>query len=545
MDIWSRFRSKPVQNTPDKAAEIMNSYTPTESQSEDDNNYWNTVNQYHDPKRPDGWPPDISMLKLMHVGTSSPLLKSTLDTFITYSIGSYFDVKIDAIDSVEHPASDKQVTKARDAIQKFMRSFNLHAWNRSVARSLWLTGNCFFLPLKYEHPKKYSGLTLIPLTAFEGIRLDAMGMPAAYVKQASRYDGLLHKMGIISNGSYNAMAYHSTGKIDVQAYNGHKGLIHVSRGNIDASPWGEGLGQIMCRTGAPYIGADGTAIYRPALYKAESMIAHVLWQILYGGTGRYAVFVDDHNLQPDQVENMRKNLNQTKPNQHFVVNAKGTVQTLSYGATGKYEPIIEDLKNRITLALGNPMIKLLGDQSFAYASSETAAKSMIPLIAGYEHDHTHILETYVLKPIIKATFPAKPDMWDKLDIKVIWGDPNAKKIDEVKTAIDALHGIKEYDLDAPRHWINNAGFPLPEMTEEQKKEKEENKKNMLTQMQGNDNNDTNQPPQQTPQQQQAQQQVINMIDRMVRNSVKQYTSDEMRQMDIRIMRKLEKHLDDD
>ena len=483
----------------------------------------------------------------MHVGTSSPLLKSTLDTFVVYSIGSYFDIKVDAMPDVDTPASDNQVAKAKDAIHRFMRSFNLHSWNRDIAYNLWLTGNCFITPLMYKGPKQYSGLIPLPMSSFEGIRLDDMGAHSRYVKQPSRYDGLLQKMGLVASGSYSSSQYTTTGKLEVMAYNGHKGVIHLARGNKDASPWGEGLGQIMCRTGAPFTSVDGTTIYRPALYKAESMIAHTLWQILYSGAGRYAIFLEDSDYDAAQIDKLTTGLNKMPPNRHLVFQGKGHVDTLAYGATGKYEPIIEDLKNRITLALGNPMIKLLGDQSFAYASSETAAKSMIPMIAGYEHDHTHILETYVLKPIIKAVFPAKPDLWDKLDIKIIWGDPNAKKIEEVKTAIDALRSVKEYDLDAPRRWLNNAGFTLPEMTEEQRKEKEENKRNLQTQMtqpgqqqaQGQQQQDQQQPPPQLTQE------AENLIDTVVRNSFNQYMADELRRRDLDIMRKLGKHLGDD
>lgn len=397
-------------------------------------------------------PPEIAFDIMMAVYRTSFLLNSTVQMAADHSVGVSYHITTD-------PDADKDGV-IRDRIMQICRSMNLDGLNRQMAMDAWNCGNCFLTAPKFitaptegsiavdaptaanqgEMPEITEPTTIIvppriiPLSAIFAVTIQYEHAPIPAGPYITDYR--MHGAGTPATlGGFGALA------------NAHKvsasDIIHFNRNNEDASVFGSGLGQALCRPGLGYDTATGKQVIRPAYYRALEMVDDVVAKQFYAAQPKH--FVNLPGADDQEMDDMNDAMNHLDPQRSVVTNRKdASVTTMSLETQGKFGDYMEHVKSNAIMLLQNPLIKLYTEMSFTFASGNAAVEEAIPQLMSYRRDHALFVEEYILRPIVEHEFPDAD--WDALNMRINWGAADTIDLESLKTVTDiaSRQPIKRY-----------------------------------------------------------------------------------------------------
>ena len=340
--------------------------------------------------------PEVHMPTLMSYYKTAYLLGATVDAHTEHSVGNSYNITADT--------GTKKGKQALDIIKKAAHEMNLEKLNRQIAQDMWLSGNWFGTKINVHDGGAFEPPQALPLSAFSGIWRDEEGEVTKYRK------------------------YIQTPGVDRDEIAADQ-ISHFGRNHQNASPWGTGLGQMVCRRGIGYKDSRGKTIKRPALVEIWEMLDDVLPKTAYAGLPRYFV---SGEMGDETATALSKILQKLNPLQAVAINAKGAkVEAMGLNTQNRFNDVLQRVQNSSIISLQNPTIQLWTSMSFTYASSKEAMEALMPLIMGYERDHKRFVEQEIFRPIIDKALG--PQYWDKVNIELNWGQPDTLDLDSIET----------------------------------------------------------------------------------------------------------------
>ena len=256
--------------------------------------------------------------------------------------------------------------KCLDLVNDFCKDWNLDELNQLIAIDVWTSGNAFLDILSTEKIPM-AGIKMLPLSSFTRIHRDER---AEVLQYEQNWGGRYHH-------------------IDA------KHILHFKWMPEDASAWGTGIGQILCREGEGYQTQAGNKSKRPAFFQAREMMSDVTIKTAYAGMPRFAVKAPQS--KNDDLRSLANLINKLDPLQSIVHNQDTDIQNLALEIGGKYESFYRHMSQETIAATMNPMIQLWTSMSFTYASAKEAIDAMMPIIRVYQRSHKRFIENQHLQ----------------------------------------------------------------------------------------------------------------------------------------------------
>ena len=401
-----------------------------------------------------GQPPQIKMQKMLDYYESSMIFSTVIDMHVEETAGHGYHL---SAGNSDHAMADDVIQE----INKWAAKFNLRKWLKAGALDAWLTGNFFATPLVLgpgeDGEMTSSGLEVIPISTIAGIYQE---------------NGEIHHYRQESSGLAGGFR---TIPVDE--------IIHFSRNNLNASPWGRGLGQRYCTRGSGYTDPTGHTVYKPSQAEIEEMTSHINAMLAYAALPRFVAMFD--SLDAEQQDKLTKELSEAPPMSALVLgDTTGKVESLSLTTQSKLAELLKQARDDTVVGMMAPFVHLWTSPTFTFNSAEVGVGATLPLIAGFEQEFAHFVEYNVLRPLT-AAITGSETAYDEIDIKFAWGQPDMRSIEDVEKAWKVARHMKDrFDENAFVDLINECGFKLPPPTPEQIKKQEDNKEQMMQAMQG-------------------------------------------------------------
>ena len=373
---------------------------------------------------------EVSMRDIVYALERDVKLAFTTIYMAAYSVGYGFSLSADT--------STPSGKKGLKLINEFCDIWELDILNQSIAQDAWASGNAFVNTPPTES-EAIDGIFQIPLSSILGIKATAEGEIQYYTQ---RY------------GSQWATLMPDE-------------VAHFRWMPIDGSRWGEGIAQIMLRSGFPYRTGLGKEVFRPSFVQMNSMLDDTSMKTYYAGLPRYVITPEagandiDGDYMSQQVQPLFSKLD---PNQAIFLNKSMKVNSIALDTHNKFDTPVARLDEQANIATRSPLIQLTQAMNFSYASSETALKSMLPLIATFQRAYKRFLEKSIFEPVLMAANldPAK------VKIQISWNSFQKLTIDDLVKINSIFTGDKYANIFDPRDMIElaaEAGINLPHMSE--------------------------------------------------------------------------------
>ena len=340
-----------------------------------------------------------------------------------------------------HNTVERQSERGRSAlaeVDNFCRHQKIDQMNQKIARDVWACGNAFLAPITTEK-KIMDGVYMLPTSAFKGIERDELGNAVSYYYQ------------------WGQSAYLTLPANEV---------IHFKWFPIDEGALGEGIGQLLARSGQAYRNNKGEPIYRPPQFQIDDMMSDVNAKLFYAGVPRQLVTFDDDRVDKQTVEALGDVLNDSDPLENVVASGKVSHSILSLDTHTRFAPLIDAHNEEFTIACMSPLFSLFTSRQFSYASAETAVKAMQPMIEIYQRAHKRFIESTMYDPIV-YDMGLNPD---KIQINLNWGAPEKPTIEKIKELVGVLESpimAGTFDPNSIIDMLNVAGYDVTPSKEAQ------------------------------------------------------------------------------
>lgn len=365
---------------------------------------------------------DVSLLEIMRRLKTAPMFGMVVRVSADQTVGQGFTLtaKSDAAKSQE----------ALDLTGEFCDDINMDALLQECAIDLFACGNVFM-----EWGRDGS-LKKIPASEITQINVDSDGNPQSFRRQRNGVTGLQ----------------------DVPAAD----IMHLAWQKLDVSPFGEGLGQMLCRPGYGYKDPNGNYVCRPPLFEIEEMVTDVTHKQLYAGLPRWIVNVGKSGKAAidDVVARMKKQ----KPLDHIVTNSEVKAEEIALAPSNKMDSMYKHIYNTNVMAHMSPLPTLWQDMSnFAYNSAEAALQSALPLISAAQRALKRFVEREIFKPLLEK----HGYEWHKHRVSISFGPEETLNIEDIQDLVSILKEPQfqgRYDPEDVLDLIRDAGIPLHYMT---------------------------------------------------------------------------------
>lgn len=349
--------------------------------------------------------------------------KMAVITHMAYSVGSGFYTTA---------ANNAAGKKAKQTIDDFNEEWDLDTLNQLIGIDTWASGNAFLNTVPQDKSGKgIGGLYMMPLSSIQRINRNKKAQIESYLQ-------------VWSGRSVPVPAS------DVK---------HHIWLPLDGSSMGEGIGQILARSGIGYKTMAGNTVKRASWFQMAEMIDDVSAKTTYAGLPRYFAYFEGENATDAYVKTAKTAFNKLDPMQNFVTNVKGDVKTIALDTQNKFDSFIRHIQDNIVTGLMSPLIRLWSSLDFTYASSKEAIKAMDPLIGMYQRHHKRFLESMIFTPVLEyEDIEVK-----KADLRLHWGEVEKVNMDDIEKAWNILKDPKFDNMWDPKNIIDmlvDAGIPI-------------------------------------------------------------------------------------
>ena len=366
--------------------------------------------------------PDVEMSTLVSYYETCYLFGAAVDLHAATATGNSYRLSVNP----ENESDAEMAAEIQEKITDVCKQFKLDDWIHMFAVDVFMSGNWFGSPLKLTgegEDTKISGFRPVQLSSMIGIHRDRDGDVDYYVQSTS-----------MTHSTHQSIGGHNKIRPDA--------IHHFSRNNTNGSAWGRGMGQRAARRGVGYKLPNGTTTYRPSLFETLEMIDDVSGKMYYGGQPRYLAILK--SADPNVVDDVNEQLDEMPPLSHSVINGEGDIKTIGLDTASRFSDILKHIRDNVTMCFLNPSYPLWTNNSFSYASSQTAQETLMPMITGYQRDHKSFIENEFLKPIIEHMYGE--GTWDKIGMEFEWEESVALKMLQLKDILPVLESslMKRY-----------------------------------------------------------------------------------------------------
>ncbi len=316
--------------------------------------------------------------------------------------------------------------KAKDLAERFDTLWNMDEINQICGRDGWSSGN-FFLNVvpANESGHGIGGLYNAPNGSFQGVVYDDKSNIIRYVQQ------LGSQRKEVPAGDIEHMAWLPFG-----------------------GEWaGEGIGQILLRSGSGYKTQSGKTVARKPWLTINEMVDDVVPKMIYAGQPRYFITFDgatNPKADSNYVRKVRNAVNKMDPLQSFVGNVKGEAKTIALDTQNRFGEFMRKIDDNILTGTMSPLIRLWSSMDFTYASSKEAVSAMQPLIGMYQRAHKRFMELRIYRRVLE--FHHIP--WKDAGLEINWGQVDPPTLEEIQTSFNILQNPKFDGLWDPKKMID-------------------------------------------------------------------------------------------
>ena len=380
-----------------------------------------------------GHRPKISMRAILDSYDTSPRLATAVNQYVEQCTSDGYHWIIENSD--DHI---KQAEQADRVLDEFFAAFDFQSTIREITHSLFLFGNSFVTPLRFGAGDRFTGLHIIPTDSIIGIYRRG-GITEHYIQQTATS----------ANGTSRATSSGGffSGIRRVQADYMH----HIARARVNASPWGEGLGQHYCTPLTSYKDSGGETVTPPSVAEMESWQDHMAIMSQHVTLPRPLVRVS--KMESDARERLVRDLAGARPMTSIAVEAdQMDVQHLNMQTEGRMGDQQTRLNNLCTIALHSPLLPLMESKNVqALASSQELSKTAFPLIEGHKLMLERWVNEYVIRPVMDRYMPK--GTYDRLRIRFHFGAA-AKHDPDLVYKMTLLAKEKFFaDIANPEDWL--------------------------------------------------------------------------------------------
>lgn len=357
--------------------------------------------------------------------------KMAVITYMAYSVGAGFYTTA---------ANNSAGKQAKKIIDDFNQEWDVDTLNQLIGIDVWASGNAFLntVPGEAKTGKGIGGVYMMPLSSVQKINRNKKAQIESYLQ-------------VWAGRSVKVPAS------DVK---------HWAWLPLDGSSMGEGLGQILARSGIGYKTMAGNTIYRPSWFQITEMIDDVSAKITYAGQPRYFAYFEGDKATDPFVTKAKQAFNKLDPGQNFVTNVKGDVKTITLDTQNRFDTFIRNIKDNVVTGLMSPLIRLFSSLDFTYASSKEAVKAMNPLIGMNNRAHKRFLEGNLYTPILEGENINQK----QADLRHHWGEIEKPTLETIEKTWNILKDPKFDGQWDPKNIIDmliDAGVPITPTMEKQ------------------------------------------------------------------------------
>lgn len=343
--------------------------------------------------------------------------KMAVITYMAFSVGMghWFSAEKNEIGS-----------KAKDLCERFDVMWNMDEINQIAGRDGWASGNFFLNVVPANRSGQgIGGLYTAPLGSFQGVIYDKKGNIIRFIQQ------LGSERREVPAGDIEHMAWLPYG-----------------------GDWaGEGIGQILLRTGVGYKTQSGKIVSRRPWLTINEMVDDVVPKMIYAGQPRYFITFDGTahpKADNNYIRKVRNSINKMDPLQSFVGNIPGTASTIALDTNSRFSDFMRKIDDNILTGTMSPLIRLWSSLDFTYASSKEAVAAMQPLIGMYQRAHKRFNELRIYRRVLE--YHHIP--WKQAGLQVNWGQVDPPSLEEIKAAYDILQNVKFDNYWDPKKMVN-------------------------------------------------------------------------------------------
>jgi len=325
--------------------------------------------------------------------------------------------------------------KCLELINDWTDEWELDTVNQSMALDGWASGNGFLNVV--PDAEKLQGFYHIGMGTIKDILRSKDGEVQSYSQQTD--------IGIID---------------DIQADH----IAHFKLWPINESAFGEGLGQVLARTGRGYQSSNGETVNRPSYFKMNEMFSDVNAKIFYSGQPRWAISPDsEQTLDEKTLTQTSSAFSKTDPLKHVTLPKKMKIDEIGLTSRASFDSLTQRYDKEFSAATKTPLLELISAMDFSYASSETALTTMLPLLGSFQRAYKRFIEKNLYEPfIIQAGKNPKI-----VDVQINWGAPKKLTVEDIMIVQTILNQPDLINNHSPKDIVDllvEAGVPLPKTT---------------------------------------------------------------------------------
>ena len=308
-------------------------------------------------------------------------------------------------------------------LEKWAKLYNLGAMLEESGLDGFASGNVFFY-LKISTNKETGGtianLELKPLHIFKAIKTTD-GLPSGYETSVFTPGDRGRNTNVESTENIRHFAWMK----DSSSYG-----------------WGRGFAQNFLEHPIPYKSTKGETIYPPNLLQTRSMMKHIRSLTAYYGIPRY--LINTKSKGDDHYQAIKKAFNSLDPGQTIISNAETDVKSMELNPKNFFGSGSDGEHNTdAILASMCPLIALFqNSRSFSFASAETAAKAMEPVVKSYQKSFKEFFEG-ILEEIVDYAFTEGD--FKKHGIEINFTPKDVLTLDNIGKIVDILKKDPEFD----------------------------------------------------------------------------------------------------
>lgn len=369
---------------------------------------------------------DVKLQKIIDYLRRDAKFQYVVYTLMGYSVGAGFNNTT----NTDIPSG----RKCLELINDFAEDWNLDEINQLMAIDGWSSGNGFLNTVPSN--EDVQGIYHIGMGTIKDIITTPEGEVKFYVQKT--------KSGFET-------------KVEPEK------IAHFKWLPINESAFGEGIGQVMSRKGVGYKTSSGKVIHRQSYFEIAEMFTDIDSKLFYSGIPRYVTTPDnaEKGFSEDEMSSINSAFEKLNPLQNITMPQKTTTTEIALSSRSNFQSLIDRFDKEYSVATKTPLIELTSSLDFSYASSQTALKTMLPLLGSFQRAYKRFIEKSIYEPII-ANAGKNPKI---INARINWGVQEKLTVDQIVQIQSILNQPDLVDKHNPEDIVNmlieEVGVPLP------------------------------------------------------------------------------------
>ena len=366
-----------------------------------------------------------------------PDFSLAVEQFADLSVGGGY------YNSIAGTAEPKGTAKdALKLIDDMAEDIDLDRWTYDTTIESWAFGNSFSTPT--WDGNIISELDILPIASMRDITTDQNNKPTTYIQD------LQYRIRPIYRTNWDNTSISGLKKTPAES------ILHFAIRRLNASAWGEGLGQLQSRPGRGYK-AQGKNRRRNSIFQNREMFADSRTQIYYHMQPRTVAITKG---DPASQQKVKEALAQSDPGSMIASSAIEDIKTISLDTTSKFQDMHNALDKESATANMTGINRIMDPSQTSFAASETTRRAQLPFVDSFRRRLKRFIEQNIYRPVIEAEFKD----WKKYRVELSWEPQEAKGLDYwdkiARMVTDVPQLAARIDWDELIKSMNNDGVDI-------------------------------------------------------------------------------------